>query len=101
MSGTPIAMAAKAIKVTLVLDPAVVATMPPPANGTARVTLRIAASGRTLKADVAAKALGRCIETIRQAGPEAVACIVQGKLEAGDVLSEAGLVAQLKAPKSA
>lgn len=91
-------LTAKSLKVTCVLDPAAVALVPTP-NGQPKVTLTVAAGGRTLKADVNAKSLRRCIATISDTGPDNVAVILQGKLEAGDVISEAGIVAQPKVAK--
>ncbi len=38
---------------------------------------------------------------IRQAGPDQVAVILQGKLDAGDAIAEAGLAAQPRQPKPA
>lgn len=89
----------KAIKATVVLDPAAVAEINIP-NGQARVVLRISAGGRVLTADIAAKGLRKAMATIAEAGRDGVAVIIQGKLE-GDALTEAGIVAQLKAPKPA
>ena len=47
------------------------------------------------------KTLRRVLKTISEHGPEKVAVILQGKLEAGDVVAEAGITAQPKPPKDA
>jgi len=64
------------------------------------VVLRIAVAGRTIAADVASKSLRKCLLVVQEAGVDGVAVILTGKLE-GDTLSEAGIVAQVKAPKIA
>ena len=88
----------RALKVTAVLDPAEVAALPDPSTG--RTVLRIQVAGRTVTADVAGKALRKAKATIAQHGPSEVAVLVQGKL-VGESVLEAGLVAQVKAPKAA
>jgi hypothetical protein len=45
------------------------------------------------------KSLRKAVSTIREHGIENVAVVLQCKLEAGDVLAEAGLAAQIKTPK--
>lgn len=90
---------AKALKVTALLDPAAVAAIPAP-PGQPKVAIRVTAAGKTLVADINAKSLRKVVAAIAEAGPDGVAVIVQGKLE-GDRLSEAGIVAQVKIPKSA
>jgi hypothetical protein len=87
----------KAIKASVLLDPAAVAALNLP-TGQSRVVLRISAGGRVLTADVACKSVRKVMTTITEAGPDSVAVIIQGKLE-GDALTEAGIVAQIKAPK--
>jgi predicted O-methyltransferase YrrM len=58
------------------------------------VTLRIRVDGRTVTADVAAKALRKAKATIAQAGADGVAVLVQGRLAIDNALLEAGLVVQ-------
>jgi hypothetical protein len=65
------AFAARAIKITLVLDA------------------------------VEVFSVRKCLGPLRQSGPEAVAVIIQGKLMRDDTIAEAGLVAQLRVPKPA
>jgi hypothetical protein len=90
---------AKSIKVTLVIDPAPLARVQIP-NGTSRVALSVAVAGRNLRADLNAKSARRAIATIAATiaahGPEAVACILQGRLD-GDMVLEAGLAVQPRA----
>ena len=90
----------RALKVTIVLNPAELIALPVP-DGSPRVILKIAASGRTITADIAAKSLRKAQATIREAGADGCAAIIQGKLEANNVVTEAGLVAQIKMAKEA
>jgi hypothetical protein len=86
---------AKALKVTLVLNPAEVAAVHAPA--TSRVVLSIDVDGRCVTADIASKSLRKAQATIAEHGADNVACIVQGKLKVNTV-AEAGLVVQPKKP---
>ena len=88
----------RAFKASVVLDPAALAGVDVP-NGLSKVTLRVAVPGRTIVAEVTAKSLRRTVAAIAAAGPNGVAVVLQGKLEPGDVLTEAGIAAQPKAPK--
>ena len=90
----------RALKASVVLDPAVLADVVVP-NGLAKVTLRVAVPDKTIVAEVNAKTLRRTIAAITAAGPDAVAVVLQGRLEPGDILAEAGIAAQLKTPKAA
>ncbi len=63
--------------------------------------MRIQVDGRTVTADIAAKSLRKAKAMIAEHGADNVATIVQGKLAAGDVVLEAGFVAQVKVPKAA
>lgn len=92
-------LTARAIKVTLVLDPAELVALADPT--TSRITLRVQVDGRVVSAEIAGKSLRKAKAAIAEHGAANVATIVQGKLVAGDVVVEAGLVAQLKAPKAA
>jgi hypothetical protein len=89
----------RAVKATVVLDPAALVGVEVP-NGLAKVTLCILAGGRTITAEVNAKSLRRCVATIAENGPDGVAVVLQGKLEADDTLLEAGIAAQPKTPKA-
>jgi hypothetical protein len=89
---------ARALKCTVVLDPAEVAQLVAP-DGKPRVVIDIRLPDRRLSADLNAKSVRRTIATIGEHGPDGVTVVVQGKL-VGDTISEAGIMAQPKgAPK--
>jgi hypothetical protein len=90
---------AKSIKATAVLEAAEIAQLKVP-SGVSRVLLRVEVAGRALTADVNAKAVRKCIATIEAAGSDGANVVLQGKLD-GDKLTEAGIVATLKTPKTA
>jgi hypothetical protein len=90
---------ARAIKVTIVLDTAEIAMLNAP-DGQRRTTLQIKVAGRNVSVDIATKSLRKAIATIAETGADGCVAIVQGKLERGDMVSEAGLVVQLKTPKA-
>jgi hypothetical protein len=64
-----------------------------------KVTLHVAVPGKTIVAEVKAKSLRRTVAAIAIAGPNGVAVILQGKLQAANTLTEAGIAAQPKARK--
>jgi hypothetical protein len=80
----------RAIKVTVVVEAADIATVPVP-DGQPRVMLRVAAGGCVVMADVSAKSVRRAIAAVREHGADNVVALVQGKLAGGDALAEAGL----------
>jgi hypothetical protein len=86
---------AKSLKATLVLDPKEVTALAVP-DASPRCIVRVNVAGRTLTADLNAKSLRKAISAIKTSGPDAVACILQGKLDANNTLLEAGLAVQLK-----
>jgi hypothetical protein len=90
---------AKSLKATIVLDPTAIARITVP-NGQPKFALQIRVGGRIYTADLNAKSLRRAIAAIGEAGPDGVAIVLQGKL-VGDVIQEAGIAAQPKAPKPA
>jgi hypothetical protein len=90
---------ARAIKATIVLYAAEIAMLNAP-DGQRRTTLRIKVAGRNVSVDIATKSLRKAITTITETGADGCVAIVQGKLERGDTVSEAGLVVQLKTPKA-
>src|SRR5262249_50690923 len=98
--GGAVRLAAKAVKASLVLDPAIVAEIERP-DGAPAPPLVVAVDGRRLRAQVSAKGLRKVLAAIALHGPDSVVVILQGKLAEGDVLAEAGLVAQVKTPKAA
>ena len=66
----------RALKASVVLDPAVLAGVVVQ-NGLAKVTLRVAVPHKTIVAEVNAKTLRRTIAAITAAGPDAVAVVLQ------------------------
>jgi hypothetical protein len=66
-----------------------------------QLTIRVADGGRTVTADIAAKAVRKAQAALAEHGVAGVAAFLQGKLGPGDVLLEAGLVVQPKAVKPA
>jgi hypothetical protein len=52
-----------------------------------------------VKADLACKAIRKAVAAVAEHGPQGVALLLQGQLEAGDKLSSAGLSAMPKTPK--
>jgi hypothetical protein len=94
-----LALTSRAVKVTLVLDPAqlhgvtlVDSTRPQP--------FVVTVGERQLTGTLNPKPLRRVLATIREHGPDKVAVILQGKLEAGDIVAEAGVSAMVKTPKN-
>jgi hypothetical protein len=59
--------------------------------------VKVHVTGRTLVADLNAKSVRKAQATIREAGAETLACILQGKLQPDNTLGEAGLAVQVKA----
>jgi hypothetical protein len=100
MTKMEIKLESRALKASFVLDPAVLAGVEVP-HGLAKVTLNVAVPGKTIVAEVNAKSLRRTVAAIAAAGPDGVAVVLQGRLEAGNTLAEAGVVAQPKTPKAA
>jgi hypothetical protein len=95
-----VSLQGKALKCTVVLDAAALVGLEVP-NGLAKAPVSVTAGGHSLTADLNAKSLRRAVTAIATAGgPENVTVIIQGNLQ-GDVLLEAGIVAQPKAPKVA
>lgn len=88
-------LTAKSIKATLVLNPAEILTIPLP-EGKPRCPIRIVVAGHTVTADLNAKSVRRAIANIREAGPDNVSCILQGRLDANNALLDAGLAIQVK-----
>jgi hypothetical protein len=85
---------ARAMKVTVVLDPAEVAQLVA-RDGQPRVVVAIRLPDRRVSADLNAKSVRRALATISEHGPDGVSVVVQGKLS-GDVITEAGIMAQPK-----
>jgi hypothetical protein len=98
-SKSPTTLTGRAIKVTVMLNAAEILEVPV-IDGKPRVQLNIAAGGRMLKTDLAAKSVRKAISVIREHGMEGVACILQGKLGVGDRIEEAGLAVQPKVKRA-
>jgi hypothetical protein len=93
-------LTAKTLKATVLLDAAELAGLTVP-NGAKSFPVSVSVAGRTLTAELNPKTLRRCVATIAETGTDGVAVVLQGKLEGGVRLAEAGIVAQIKAPKAA
>ena len=91
-------LAATSLKVSTTIAPAELLAVPAP-EGKPRLTLRVRLPDRTVTADIAAKSLRRAQTAIREAGGDNIVLLLQGRLGAGDVLTEAGLLALPKAAK--
>jgi hypothetical protein len=89
----------RALKVTVVLDPAEIGALAVP--GQPRVALRVNAGGRVVSAEVASKSLRKAISLIRETGADGCVVLLQGKLAADNAVQECGIVAQVKAAKAA
>ena len=85
---------ARALKCTVVLDPAEVAQIVAP-DGQPRVAIAIRLPDRRVSADLNAKSVRRALAVIVEHGPDGVSVVVQGKL-VGDTIEEAGIMAQPK-----
>ncbi len=92
-------LSAKALKVTLVLEPKEVAALPDPS--TARVVLKVHAGSQVVRADIASKGLRKAKATIIEHGEDSPPVILQGKLEAGGIIVEAGLAVPPKPLRTA
>jgi hypothetical protein len=90
-----ISLTAKALKVTCILDPAEVAAITVP-NGQARFPIVIEIGDESYRAELNAKSLRR---VVKAAGEGECTILVQGKL-VGELIEEAGIAAQAKAPKT-
>ena len=92
-------LAAKALKVTAVVDPSVFAGIEV-VPGQPAVRFVLEAGGRKVTGQLRPKALKKVVAAISVHEAGGVACIVQGKLGAGDVLEDAGIIAQPRARKA-
>lgn len=96
-------LSARALRVTCMLGAGELlsaARALPPQDGRT-VPLAVELPDRTLRAQINAKSLRRALGIIREHGPDNAVVILQGKLERGDVVGEAGIVAQPRTPKPA
>jgi hypothetical protein len=90
---------ARSLKAVVVLDPASVQTIEAPEGGRARTPLTVRLPDRTITTDLASKSIRKAQAIIDEHGAEGTAVILQGKLLAGDVLAECGIVAQPRVKK--
>jgi hypothetical protein len=94
-SGT-LQLAARSLKVTVVLPPAQLAGLDVPPGPHLHFAIMI--DGRRVTGQFNAKTLRRTVATIAEHRPENVAVIVQGTL-ASDRIEAAGISAQMKGPR--
>jgi hypothetical protein len=92
------ALTAKRLKITMVLDAAELLAIAAPV-GTSRLDLKVNLPDRSLVASIAAKSLRKAQSTIAEHGAGNVALVLQGHLVGGNIIAEAGLVAQIKLPR--
>jgi hypothetical protein len=90
---------ARALKCTIVLDPAEVAQLVAH-EGKPRTVIAIRLPDRRVSADLNAKSVRKAVAAISEYGPDGVAVIIQGKL-VGDIVTEAGIVPQPKVRQQA
>jgi hypothetical protein len=93
-------LTATKLKVTLVLRGDELLTVPA-VEGQARTILKVRVPDRVVSADIATKSLRKAQGALKESGADNVALILQGNLTAGDVVTDAGLVAQVKVRKEA
>jgi hypothetical protein len=99
---TNVATNARKLKITAVLENAPFVQMGvPPDNAPPRTTVTVSVGARTLVADLATNSVRKAIKTLMEHGPGNVVLVLQGALGAGDVVDEAGIVAQVKAQEAA
>lgn len=94
---TKLSVTARAIKVSVPLDPAAVAMLPAPDQD--RVELTVGCEGQRYATSISAKSLRKAKSTIAANGADAVFVLLQGKLKGHEII-ECGLVAQVKTAKA-
>jgi hypothetical protein len=87
--GAPLRLSGKTIKVTLVVDGAVLAGYTVPEGARPRIVS--ATGGRTVTAELNPKSMLKTIAAIREHDASAVPVVLQGSLGPGDVLEQAGI----------
>jgi len=90
---TTLFVTARAVKVTISLDPAAIAMLPAPSQE--RVELVVNCDGVRYTANIATKSLRKAKGIINTLGAEKVFAMLQGKLRGSEIV-EVGLVAQTK-----
>ena len=94
---TKLSVTARAIKVSVPLDPAAVAMLPAPDQD--RVELAVGCDGLRYAASISAKSLRKAKSIIGANGADTVFVVLQGKLKGHEII-ECGLVAQVKTAKA-
>src|SRR5262249_34929943 len=87
---------ARAVKVTIPLQPATVAALVAPESGPSRLKLVVTFDGGSVRAELAAKSVRKAQRTLAEHGLDAVFCSLQGRLAVKNEIVECGLVAQVK-----
>jgi hypothetical protein len=95
---TKLAVTARAIKVTIPLDPAAVGALPLPNQE--RVELIVSCDGQQYATSISAKSLRKTKNVISANGASAVFVMLQGKLKGHEIV-EGGITAQVKVVKAA
>lgn len=99
LHGTRLRLDGKALKVVIGIDTAALARIDTvPAKP---IEFEIMVGGRKVRGTVKPRAITRALAIIAKHGPQNCVAFVQGRLEARDILEEAGLVAQPKGQKPA
>jgi hypothetical protein len=97
---TPGVLMTRSLKVTCVIDPAGAAALQAPV-GQSHVAATIDVGGRRFRVRFNAKSVRRVQHGLSVSAPETLVVMVQGRLGIGDVIEDAGITAQVKAPKPA
>lgn len=90
--------ARSSLKVVAVLDPAELLTIAVPDQPRLPLTIELP-DGSRVTADLNAKSARRAIAAVREAGPDGVSAIIQGRLVNSEI-TEAGITVQPKAVKA-
>ena len=91
-------LTARSLKLTIVLDPAQLMAVTVP-EGSGPLPFAVAVGGRRVTGQLNPRTLRRVLNTLVEHGPEKVAVVLQGRLETGVVLAEAGITAQVRVVK--
>src|SRR5262249_44934420 len=96
-SMSKLAVTARAIKVTVPLDPAAIGVLPLPDQQ--KVELAVGCDGQWYAASISTKSLRKAKNIIDTNGAEKVFVMLQGRLKGNEII-ECGLVAQVKVAKA-
>jgi hypothetical protein len=92
---------ARKLKVTLVLEAGPLAALRIPDGAPSRTELTVMVGGRAVVADLATKAVRKVVKALADHGTDGVVVLLQGVLEVGDRVGDAGISATVKAPAEA